>query len=1219
MASSKYSKYREMLSKLSSDGSSKTKTTANNYKARLEAGGVDVESAMDKRNILERALNLEKDQNFIFDLFEILNRPQQAVFNAWKSSQEGEDALKGAWEGLSGKEDVQFKEILKNYGMSDREGKLDLSDALGFAGDVFLDPMNLIPLAGFDEFSKALDAGSSFRQASKNLKTGSDLAMSAIGKGVKGTAKLADLGIEKALTKLDEVSGVVDTNGNVVKFKYTNPDTKNAADLIKKAVGTGDDVTNKVVGRLENYKQAKNDLSRMFKVSDNKLRAVLTGRAQNTLQDDARLKNITSYRKRMDDLSAYAKTKNLNVDDLAKDITLFDEAVGLDRNITLTNLWHLAKEGTLDGSDEVVNALEKAIEKDIPKNIRANPNYDVSVKINSDTGKIELGKDLLRGTFDIKPLNEDELLKIQVQIEEAMSVGNTKTVEKLTKKLNDNMVYIPYRYTDESLKRLKKFANLYKRDAKLRNIVDDIVGTTWKSYKPLNLTNQVSDVDKIVDSIRKVGNTSVVKPSLIDELNKNIDTTMGSNLSEKYNSLTNAGYLPHTLTPEAESVVDDLNKLINKRTGMGNTRILSERTRLGSIDEINADISKLLAETDNSNLSENLLAFKKSNAKFMEDNYFKAISNRYLEPTKSTTSIVKSANMANKILIDEAFGNTKEIIKLQDKLKNAEVLGDFVEVNQLTKQINELQNQAGVKFLTGSNTKVPYGYVQMSKDDLLRTFKKYQTLNKQVGIPTNVGSIIRSIERYSGNVAIDGDILRMLNIISDEKTYTGLSSVYNKFLNMFKKWKTTSPTFVLNAFLGNSSNLSLSGISMLEQAKYGETVLDIIQNGEKYHMAKLAGEVLDPKANKIATLWETYRSMGFDQSALKLQELPDEFKELFKQGKKLKGSQILKDGLPYLTNMANMQMDKAARLTVMLKALDDPSYLNRLGVKDVREAISKVMFDPDMLTTFEKNTVKKFIPFYTYAKNNMVYHITNMGQNGKKYNQLMKAMKGLQSLATDGNEENMSDFIKDNLYIPIPGIDKDGNYTVLRASLPFGQLLSTASNPLEELVSLATPAIKSPIELVLNKNTFSGSDIESFAGEKSQNIPFLTKKLEKIIGDFTGLDVPAKNISRILQGISEGLKGDQDLLSSIGEGLRKTVVMDNNVENDKLFKTYDEINQLEEIMKQYKQKGYTFATITELKQANKNDKLLGIEAIFNKYGITTGNTKYDELRKLLGK
>jgi len=1191
--SDKYSEYKKIL--YGDNKNNSTKKSLSNYKARLDASGIDADKALDTRNPIERALNLEKDQNFIFDLFELINRPQQAIFNAWKAGQEGKEIGTAAWEGLSGKQDVQFKDILKNYGMTDREGKLDAADVLGFAGDVLLDPMDLIPLAGFSKFDDALKAGASVGQAAKNLRTGTDLVMGGITKGIKGTAKLADKGIEKALTKADEALGIADAAGNVTKFKYINPEAKRAADLVKTAIGTGEDVSTKLIGRLEQYKQIKNDISRMFKVPQHYLNAILTGRSQELAKDTARIDSSIMTSKAQKMIADYAKSSGENIDDVARGLTTFFES-NMDRVYSNERILKAAKDGTLEAYPEVIEALNNMAKVDVPADQLKM--LDLSVGVNEKTGKVVLGKDWTSGKVAIKPMHEDLVYKLRDQLDAATALGgDADEIAELTDKLAKNSTKLDIHYTDDQLNYLKNLVDKYVNDDNYRYLVDNTLGTAWKQ------TNTGNDIlDEILLDAKKTGGTST-KSGLIDDLNKALDKNMGSRLSDKYDILSNAGYVPHTLTKEGQEIVDSFNQLIDKRTTRGSARLLSERTRLGSVDEVNNYVREVLDKTDNLDLDPKLLAFKKSNAKFMEDNYIKAITNRYLEPN-GLSNVVKNTNMANKILVSETFGNTNEIMKTQEALANAKVIGDPIEIKDLTKKLNDLQENAGIKFLSKNiDTKIPKGFKEIPKEELLSTLKKYQAMNTQIGLESGMGDLIKSIEKYKGQIALDTDIIDMFEIVSKRDAYTGLSGLYNKYMNTFKKWKTASPTFLLNNLLGNSSNLALSGISVADQARYGQTVLDIMQNGEKYYIAKAAGQTLDTHAETIANFWELYRSMGFDQSALKLQELPDEFKELFKQGRKLKGKDIVTNGIPYLNNLANIEMDKSARLMVMLKSLEDPTYISRLGVKDTREAIARVMFDPDMLTSFERNKIKKIIPFYTYAKNNLIYHITNMGQNGTKYNQLIKGMKGLRNLATDGKEENMSDFIKNSMYIPIPGLDKNGNYRILRASLPFGQLLEMADNPLQELVGMTTPAIKSPFEQILNKDTFTGNEIESFPGEKSKNIPFMSKRIEKLLSDFSGLDVPIKNAVRLYEGTKSALENNQNLISSIGQGLENTVTMKNNVNNDELYRMYDEISILQNIIKQYRQKGKNIPTITELKKANKNKTIEGLEAIFNKYGI----------------
>lgn len=1116
------------------------KTRINNYKAKLEVGGVKNPEA-DDRNALEKFLNLEQDQGLIGDVFEILNRPQQAIFTGIKNSQKGGSFLEGMKEGITGNEETQFKDILMNTGnFEDEKGKLNLVDALGFVGDVFLDPIDLalIPVTGgASVVANAVDTAGDTAKAVK-LKSVNDLLFEGAGKLAKGGAKIADTGIEKGLRKLDEAKGI----------KYLTPDTKSVANL-GKYVDEGSAAVGKL-GDLEIYKAAKEKASGIFKFPEKVKDAILKGRSADVEQDMTRLKlNMLKEKELVDVAQKYLDNQVIkkydNVDSLLSDVIRFGEYT-MDRSISNADLLSMAKKGDLEGKQEFIDALNEMIKKDVPKSKldELATRYPEPLKIEVDKdGYIKLGKG-----FDEISLDTD---------------GKTM---------------IKPNYTDEQLKHIDDLVNMYsKNEDGFADLVDTINGTAWKQAE-----GSVPGISKYEEIFGKsISDTSdEIKPGIMDKINRVIDETQGgSNLAGKFNPKENYNYvLPHTLTEEAQKL---------KGTPLGD-RLLRRRKHLGSIDEINNYVRGVFNKIPEKDLTPEMKAFKDSGADFMETSLLKAFDNRYLNE-KGLTGDIRKTKVANGVLLDLVFNDFDKAKTLRTKIDNAYKNKESLEnISELQNQLNNLESSSVIKYLSGSDTKVPNNFVRVSKNDFKDILKDFESANKRYGnefAEKRFKKLKNAITKTGGDVAIDRDIARMMGIVSDQKTINGLQEMYNRYMNVFKKWKTASPTFIMNSFFGNTSNLALSGISPLDQAKYGTKVADIMQNGETYYKAKLAGEKLSKAQDNAANLWYEYRKMGFDNAALDLNEIPKELQDLVL--KKTKNTSTIKkvtNFVPYVNNLVNQTFDTSGRLTVMLKALDDPSYMKKLGVDNVYDAISKVMFDPSMLTSGEK-TLKNLVPFYTYSKNNLVYQATNLFKNPTKYARLMKGMNSLQKSATDGNEENMADYLKDSLYIPIPGLDENGNYTILRASLPFGQLIETVDNPMQSLTNMLSPAVKAPIEYATGVDSFTGREIESFPGEKSNQIPFLTKKQQKFISDFSGLDVPLKSGYRLFT----------DPMS--------TITMENNVDTDRINKMYEELDELEIMMKQYEQQGYEFSTMTELRKANKNNTIAGLDAIFAKYGI----------------
>jgi len=168
-----------------------------NLDARLRAEGIDPDTLggeFDNRNLIEKALNITPDQNFLFDFFEVIERPLEALKNTAMAGLEGENLLEGFWEGLSGQRRVTSVELLKEAtGLEPQTGVGKF--LTNVAGDIALDPLTYIPGGFFLKgFKKIGGIGSKTITATGEeiISNSVKLANEVIQQGTPGFIKTAD-------------------------------------------------------------------------------------------------------------------------------------------------------------------------------------------------------------------------------------------------------------------------------------------------------------------------------------------------------------------------------------------------------------------------------------------------------------------------------------------------------------------------------------------------------------------------------------------------------------------------------------------------------------------------------------------------------------------------------------------------------------------------------------------------------------------------------------------------------------------------------------------------------------------------------------------------------------------------------------------------------------------------------------------------------------------
>ena len=1134
-------------SKKSTTQLSKNNKSINNRLARLEAGGVDTTSALDDRTALEKLLNLRQNQGALGDIFEVLGRPQQALFSGWKASQEGKDIKEAALSGLKGEDYTQFKDILKNYGMDDREGKLDTVDVVGFLGDVFLDPLDvpLIPVSAAKTGVKALKTGVKsgdkvitsaekigevINNARKGMSTVVDTSNNAsklakelklispnqaVGKlatkAIKNTAKLGDKTTEAILESLDKRRGIL----------YKNPTNKWASELGR----IGDDK-----GLLELYKGMKNNLTTMFntKISKtsrdiNKKNIALEKVLKRNLEGEAeKIKNT---------IDTIATKSGKTSEQVAKEL---NKIVDKDSTIKLADVIANAGQGTVKYTDDIRDALID-LAKDSPDNM------DSLIKsINkAENGTLQLGEDWGKALSD-GSLNE----------------------EKLANKVKRGSFY-----SDKELKEIDDLEKLYRTNyPESIQMIEDF-------YKNAN-----KEVENIFSSAEGLGTKF-----LDDAIEGYSKHKMSDNYYDNVKMLNNYG-------------VDlvDLDKEI-KKAGYGATnKTLNSREYIMSANEAN----KLRKEE-----LKRLPGLSEAGKKFIDENidlFDTTVTAGIQEYINRVPELAKYSQNIDEIVLKQGFGDLTAMTKLKSDIEADIKAGKDVTVKR--EALNTLLNNSPFRVVEG--TKAPYGFQKVDSETKNYIANFLESTGKKIGNKELIS--MANAMRTLNNMAIDPTVLNILKINTDRTAKNEFLKMYDSIMNFFKGNKTASLTNQMNNILGNSTNMLMSGMSFADYSKYMSKAVDDLKDYE--NILKLgANDIskLTEKQQKIykdLTAFEKTVTLLDPEAIAKKYDIEDLVNKKVKDGK----TYIPGDKLRSFFANLNASEDRVFKYAMYLKGKDDPKFLKNLGIEDFTElgkkktieqmageAVNKVLFDPIDLTNFENKVMRRLIPFYTFTKKNIAFQFANMGNNLQNYNRLMK---GYNSLMSDFGEdkENIADYLKDNMYIPIPKIDKDGNYKFVKATIPFGDVNDVLSNPLNAVFSKATPVLRTPYELMTGKNTFTGRDIESFPGQKNnidlvKDIPFLnTKKGELVLSNLTGLDTPLKQIDKITKGDFSGL-----------------VSLEGNVDTDKLYKSYDDIDRLKNLMKKYEQEGYEFSTINELKEANKNSKTKEIQAIFNKYGIST--------------
>lgn len=953
----------------------KVNKSIENARVRIEDAGYSAADA-DKRNRLEKFLNLPEKQNAFFDVLEVIGRPLSGVTNAISESTKGGNVGEGFVRGLTGKDRTRGADLVEDLGIESKIGKA----VLGTGVDIALDPLTYVPggilakgvtvpARGFAKYaSKGYKAIES--KSPKLEKFRKDVVQPAAQKtkDTLGRAFVPNYKLDETLqgTKDDSILRAKQETENKIRYQ-TEESAKNIADTARLAGGIdkGTDVGRIAEAPLRQFEDVKG-----YEMPD----------------------GITRTTSRREIVSA-ANAKKQQVEELGKDIRDYriDEPNPLNLSVG-DKAFRLTPEGKRTKGFRS-KEIEEVRDINGTKEYRFKGEMDfVPVKQVRAIGKAaptEIGsinQAITQTTKDLTKIDND-LRRVYFSSENA-------ELRKLTKKKNQpaNIDEVASSRAFEVVGASPKFNLLLKRRDELKKQLDSLRNDV-KARKEGNIS-QINELTDEVTALRESAKNPVMIQREIPRPERELSSDpavrqaarnlVRSNAEIRQLALDNdipitemEGYMTHVLAREERKRRQNMSAVDrgNRGTGSPKKGVVQERTIVGSVEDVNERLRAAgkLKEDEN----------------FFEPNAFFASA----IGQKRLIEYVHAVNFRRQVLSNSKFAQKFE--KGMPVPNNAVVIdtSNYKFMKDADDELSELADEIGGQYVVTKSVKQALDrYQKLTTDEgingFLKTFDTLQSgwkrlalfsipyhLRNDVGAKFNnwVGGMpAHEIAKYSA--LADVDVYNAVIKGSDVPMYTE-----------FRK-----------------QGLGSSGLSAVEFARRGQEPEDALR------------KTIERRSQFDGTLGGRLKAEVKNlKNPLNAFETSKDFGDFIDQTNRFALFKWFAD-----KNKGNFVTEKE---------------LYEAAAKKVRE----VQFDYSNMTPFESEFATRAIPFYRWMRNNIPFQLKQFANDPRKYMAANKIRMNAQE-AVGLDEEELPDWMKDQFAVPVTGDGNKGKFVSL--NLPLGDL-----------------------------------------------------------------------------------------------------------------------------------------------------------------------------------
>ena len=196
-----------------------------------------------------------------------------------------------------------------------------------------------------------------------------------------------------------------------------------------------------------------------------------------------------------------------------------------------------------------------------------------------------------------------------------------------------------------------------------------------------------------------------------------------------------------------------------------------------------------------------------------------------------------------------------------------------------------------------------------------------------------------------------------------------------------------------------------------------------------------------------------------------------------------------------------------ARMAVFIDALRKGKSADEAGW-----LVKKVLFDYSDLSSFERNVLKRVIPFYTWTRKNIPAQIEGILKNPERYQKITTIREQIEHKHGRPDPKFTEWWGK---RVPIYlGKEDEGEIWNMVSLLNYAPVadLERLGSPLQLAAEMTTPILKAPIEYFANYSTYRGKQIQQYKGQTQD---FLGIRMPKRLVNLAENLVPIAELNRL--------------------------------------------------------------------------------------------------------